>query len=150
MSYYKLYYHIVWRTKNSVAAIAEEHERDLYSYILGIVKATNSHLYRINSMPDHIHMLVEINPMISLSDFMKKVKFSSGNYMREHNDWFPLFKGWAKSFCAISYSNKERDVVIAYIANQKEHHKKINFADELKNILIETGIEYNEQYFLKE
>lgn len=92
MSYLKLYYHIIWRTKNSVPAISEDHEKELYNYIWGIVKSKDSYLYRINSMPDHVHMLVDINPNISLSDFMQQVKHSSGNYMRNHQDWYPLFR----------------------------------------------------------
>ncbi|MBQ0068638.1 MAG: IS200/IS605 family transposase [Bacteroidales bacterium] len=150
MAYIKLFYHIVWRTKNSVPAIAEEHERDLYNYIWGIAKATNSYMYRINSMPDHIHMLVEINPTISLSDFVKKVKISSGNFMREHRDWYPLFDGWGKSYCALTYCNKERDTVINYISNQKTHHVGQSFDSELKMMLHEAGVEYDLKYFLSE
>lgn len=150
MAYIKLFYHIVWRTKNSVPAISEIYERELYNYIWGIVKATNSYMYRINSMPDHVHMLVEINPTISLSEFVKKIKISSGNFMREHKEWFPLFTEWGKSYCALTYCKNERDIVINYIANQKSHHANKSFADELELMLHEAGVEYDSNYFLTE
>lgn len=146
MAYCQLYYHIVWRTKKSVPAISAEYERELYAYIWGIAKTTDSYLYRINSMPDHIHMFLSLSPTISLSDFVKKVKLSSGNFMRSHPEMFPRFDGWAKSYCAITYSKAERDTVIAYIANQKEHHRVRSFSDELKSLLDEAGVEYDPKY----
>lgn len=51
---------------------------------------------------------------------------------------------------AITYSLAERDTIINYIATQKEHHKKLSFSDELKKIMQEVGIKYDEKYFLKE
>jgi hypothetical protein len=40
--------------------------------------------------------------------------------------------------------------MIDYIKNQKEHHKKLSFEDEYRQLLIENGIEIQEQYFLKD
>lgn len=150
MAYIQLYYHIIWRTKDSVPAITEEHERDLYKFIWGTISNTGSHLYRINSMPDHVHMLVEVSPSVSLADFMKTVKLAAGNYMRDHAEHFPNFKGWGKSYCAITYCKAERDTVMQYIANQKEHHKQESFADEFERILREEGVDYNPAYLLSE
>ena len=55
MSYTQTYYHIVLRTHCSVPAIVEEHERELYSYILGFTKNKGGHLYRIGGMPEHVY-----------------------------------------------------------------------------------------------
>ena len=62
MSHISLTYHIVWRTKRSRNTIREQHERELYAYILGICQSKSSRLHRINSMPDHIHLCVEVSP----------------------------------------------------------------------------------------
>jgi hypothetical protein len=35
----------------------------------------------------------------------------------------PDFKGWQDSYCAFTYSVKEKDTIINYIKNPKEHHK---------------------------
>jgi len=37
-------------------------------------------------------------------------------------------------------------MIINYIKNQKEHHKKVSFEDELRALLIENGIEFDEKY----
>ena len=101
-------------------------------------------------MPDHIHMFVELSATISLSDFMQKIKLSSGNYMRQHPELFPRFQGWAKSYCAITYCEAEKPTVIEYIKNQKTHHRKVSLKDELTSILKEANIEYKEEYLLRE
>ena len=56
---------------------------------------------------------------------------------------------WSKRPCGaglITYSKAERDTVIAYIANQKEHHRVRSFLDELKSLLDEAGVEYDPKY----
>ena len=47
MSYTQTFYHIVLRTHRSIPAIAEEHERELYSYMLGIINNVGGRLYRV-------------------------------------------------------------------------------------------------------
>jgi len=49
---------------------------------------------------------------------------------------------------AFTYAIKDRDKIINYIKNQKEHHKKESFYDEFKRLLIENEIEFDEKYLL--
>jgi REP element-mobilizing transposase RayT len=91
-SYRQLLYHIVFRTKDSRATLRQENVRDLYAYITGIIKNKNSKLYRINGVEDHIHMLTDIHPSISLADFMRDVKANSSLWMKESGK-FPGFEG---------------------------------------------------------
>ena len=37
-------------------------------------------------------------------------------------------------------------MIVNYIMNQKEHHKKVSFEDELRALLIENGIAFDEKY----
>lgn len=147
MSYFSLTYHIVWRTKCSLPTINEEHERDLYAYIFGFCKEKKCKLYRINSMPEHIHMCVEIHPTISVSEFMKVLKKESSQWMKEHKEWFPLFEAWGNGYASFTYSAEDRPNIINYIRNQKEHHKKVDFRKEYEDMLIEFGFEPDKDVF---
>lgn len=149
MSYTRLLYHIVFRTKYNKPTIIEAHESDLYKYIWGIIKNKKSVLYRIGGVPDHIHLLVDIHPTIAISDFMREIKEHSSKWL-SRNPHFPNFEGWGESFAAFSYSLKEKENIINYIKNQKEHHKTITFEQEYRQFLIENEIEMNEKYFLKD
>jgi len=147
MSYTRLLYHIVFRTKQSKNTIPEQHDKELYAYIMGVIKNKKSKLYRIGGMPNHIHLLVDIHPTIAVSDLMKELKEYSSKWLST-NPNFPDFEGWAVSFAGFTYSLKEKQTIIDYIMNQ--NHKKISFEEEYRQFLIENGIDIDERYFLKE
>lgn len=146
MAYTNLLYHIVFRPKNSEPVISLAHEEVLYRYIWGYVTNKKGTLYRIGGMPDHIHMLVLLPPTLAISDFVHDLKISTSVFLSSKKDEFPKFKGWAKSYCALTYSKHEKDVVLNYIKNQKEHHKKVSFKDELVTLLEEMGVEADLKY----
>ncbi len=147
MSYTNLLYHIVFRTKFSKNTIPEEYEKELYAYIMGIIKNKKCKLYRIGGISNHIHLLIDIHPTIAISDLMKELKEYSSKWLKS-NPNFPKFDGWAASFAAFTYSLKEKQFIYDYIKNQNEHHKKVNFEDEYRVFLIENGIVIDEKYFL--
>ncbi len=149
MSYTRLLHHIVFRTKNSIPAIAPEHEETLYTYIWGVIKNKKSILYRIGGTPDHLHLLIDLHPSHSLSDFMRDLKVSSNKWLQE-NPHFPAFCGWAESYGAFSYGLDAKESIIKYIKNQKEHHKKESFADEFRRFMVKNEITIDERYFLKD
>lgn len=104
-------------------------------------------LYRINGVEDHIHILSDLHPTVSLADFVKDIKVSSSIWMKESGK-FPAFVGWQEGYGAFTYSIRERDMIINYIRKQKEHHKKETFQDEYKRLLIENDVEFDERYLL--
>lgn len=147
MSYTRLLYHIVFRTKYGLPTIVEEHEEILYRYIWGYSKEQDVVLYRINGMPDHLHLLVELKATTNVANFVKHLKNSTHLFLEQNRDYFPEFYAWSKGYCALTYSEREKAQIINYIKNQKEHHKSQNFVDEIKFLLTDYGIEYDEQYF---
>lgn len=149
MSYTNLVYHIVFRTYRSRPSINEESEKLLYAYILGFVKNQKGTLYRIGGMPDHIHMLVSIPPTIALSEYMRQLKLATGKWLKE-NPNFPIFDGWGQSFAAFTYSKEDVPVIRQYIINQKEHHKRVSFAEEYRKFILDNGGDIDEDYFLKD
>jgi len=149
MSYTKLLYHVVFRTKYGKNTISEQHEKELYGYIMGIITNKKSKLYRIGGIENHIHLLVDIHPTFAVSEFMKELKEYSSKWLSTNSN-FPNFEGWAVSFAAFTYSLNDKQKIINYIMNQKEHHKTVSFEDEYRQFLIENGIEIDERYFLKD
>lgn len=149
MSYTQLLYHIVIRTKYSSPVIPNEYSDDLYRYISGLVKNKKSFLYRINGMPEHIHLLVAIHPTISLSDFVRDLKTSTNKWMKNNNK-FSRFEAWGEKYAAFSCFYPDKETIINYIKNQREHHTKEDFITEYRRLIRENGIVINEEYFLKE
>ena len=146
-SYKQIYYQIVFGTKHRKPTIAESHCEELYKYISGIIKNNKCKLYRINGVEDHIHIFSDLHPSVALADFVKDIKVASSIWMKE-NGKFPEFEGWQDGYGAFTYSIREKEMIINYVKNQKEHHKKEKYYDEYKRLLIEHGIEFDEKYLL--
>ena len=146
-TYRQIYYQIVFGTKYRQPTINEAHDIELYKYIYGIIKNKKCKLYRINGIEDHIHIMSDLHPSVCLSDYVKDIKVASNLWMKESGR-FPEFEGWQDGYGAFTYSVREKDMIINYVKNQKEHHKVETFYDEFKRLLLENDIEFYEKYFL--
>ena len=149
MSYTQTFYHIILRTHCSIPAIVEDHERELYAYMLGFINNKGAHLYRIGGMPDHVHLFVSLPATLAMPKFVQELKISTSKWLKE-NPHFPLFDGWTKEYSGFSYNLRDKDMIVRYIARQKEHNRHVTFAEEYRQFLIENGVEIKEEYFLKE
>ncbi len=139
-TYRQILYHIVFGTKYREPAIIEKNESELYRYIWGILKNKKCKLYRINGMPDHVHILCDLHPDVSLSSLIKDIKIATNLWIKE-SGLFPEFTNWQEGYGAFTYSVKEKETIINYIKNQKEHHRNENFEQEFSKLLKENGIE---------
>ncbi len=145
-TYTQIYYHVIFSTKHRRPVLVAENRPELFSYIWGILKNKNCHLYRINAVDDHVHLFFSLHPSVALADLVKDVKVSSSLWIHEKG-LFPGFEGWQKNYSAFTHSARDQDVVIEYIKGQEEHHEQVSFADELRNILEEVGVKIDEKYF---
>ncbi len=144
MSYNKLTYHVVFPTHGRERTIAEEHEKDLYSYLTGIVKNQGGYVHAISGMPEHVHVVLDIPPTVTIADFVKAMKQHSSKWLRANKD-FPLWGGWGKSYAVFSCSAHDAGPVLRYVNNQKEHHSKNSFDGELMYLLDLAHIPYDER-----
>ncbi len=139
-------FHIVICTKNRKATIPEDHKRELYAYIFGIIKAKNCKLFRMNGVANHVHMLIELHPTVALSTLVRDIKRSSSIWL-SNNQNFPDFDGWAHEYFAFSKSFEDKQMVYNYILNQEQHHNLVSFDDEVQTFAIEECFEWKNSYF---
>jgi REP element-mobilizing transposase RayT len=145
-SYRQICYHIIFCTESNERTLPLEHSEELYRYIWGIVKNHKTRLYRINGMEEHIHMFTDLHPSISLAVFIQKIKTASSLWLKKNSN-FSRFRGWNAGYAALTYSWKDKDTIINYIMNQREHHKKVAFTAEYRLLLEESGVKIDERYF---
>jgi len=145
-SYRQLLYHLVFRTKDSLPSIKQENVNQLYAYIGGIIKNKNSHLYRVNGVENHLHILTDLHPSIALADFMRELKVATSVWMK-NSGFFPEFNGWAEGYGSFTCSYMDMARLIDYIKGQQENHRKRTFEDEYRSLLRESGITIDETYF---
>jgi REP element-mobilizing transposase RayT len=145
MPFTQILYHIVFSTKKRERTMNPERHEELFKYIWGTIKNKKCHMYRINGVEDHLHILSSLHPTISLSSFIKDIKVSSSIWIKK-NKIFPFFENWQDGYAAFTCSFENKTSLIKYIMNQKEHHRKISFKEELMTLFKDAGIKFNEKY----
>jgi putative transposase len=144
-TYTQILYQIVFSTKYRERTLTKNNRDTLYKYIWGLLKNKKCHLYRINGVEDHIHIVTDLHPSVALSSLVKDIKVSSSLYIKEQN-LFENFTSWQEGYGAFTYSMKEKDRLIEYVKNQEAHHNIKTFKDEYIELLTEHGIEFDEKY----
>src|SRR5690606_31935972 len=141
-SYTRSIYHVVFGTKRRRRTLNPAGREPFLTYGCGIIRGTDSHVYRINCVEDHIHILVGLPPTLDIATFVKRFKQSSGRWLRSHSD-FSDFDRWQEKYGAFTVSWEEKTKLIEYIQNQEEHHCTESFLDEFKRLAREAGLEWN-------
>ncbi len=122
-NYHKLYVHLILVTKYRDVMITEILEPQLYAFLRNKCEELNLHLYAINGVPDHLHMLIGFQPKTSISTIAKNLKGSSSRFMNEITGNNDLFE-WKRGYAVFTVSSQDRKRIIEYIKKQKQHHAK--------------------------
>ena len=146
-TYTQIYVHVVFAVEGRQSIIPTENKEELHKYITGILTRQKQKLIAVNSMPDHIHILVGQKPDISLSDLVGDIKTGSTNHINR-SGWVAGRFSWQEGFGAFSYSHSQLGTVIRYIQNQERHHAK-KFQDEYRTLLERFDVPHDERYIFK-
>jgi putative transposase len=117
--------------------------RHLHAYIAGVVRRQGATCLAVGGVADHVHILGGLKSIHALADFVRELKRNSSIWAAERYHAFE----WQIGYGAFSVSSRDVVGISAYIRNQEEHHRKVSSADELRSILDESGIAYDESYF---
>ena len=120
MPLWRLYYHIVWKTKNREKLITSEQEIQLYNYIIHKSAQYGSIVHSVNGMSDHIHVVTSIPPTLAVSEYVRKIKGSSSNFLNKISSAQFL---WQNGYGVFTVGVKNLEIAINYVKKQKEHHR---------------------------
>jgi putative transposase len=87
-----------------------------------------------------------MHPSLAPADLVRDIKTSSSIWIKK-SKLFPLFAGWSEGYGSFTCSYRDLDMLIEYVKNQQNHHKKITFEQEYRVILSEAGITPDERFF---
>jgi REP element-mobilizing transposase RayT len=142
--YYQISMQLVFAVKHRDALIQDNFRDELHKYIGGILVNQKHKPLAINSMKDHIHIFFGMHPC-DIPALIRDLKSDSSTFVNEKK--LSRFKfQWQEGYGLFSYSMSHRSIVIKYIENQQEHHKKILFKDEYMDFLREFQVVFNPKY----
>jgi putative transposase len=129
--------------------LTKNNRLELFKLIWEILKQKKCHLYRINGVENHLHILVGMQPTMDVANLVKDIKVASHLWIEEERA-FPGFIEWQVGYEAFTVSSKDKDDLIEYIKNQEIHHETETFEEEYVRLLKENDIDFNEQNLFEE
>ena len=142
-TYCSLPVHIVFATKDRQPLIDPEWRDDLFHYLGGTARKLGATTFGVGGTVDHVHMLIGLKTTHTVADLMREIKKSSSNWAVAKRADF----AWQTGYGAFGIRATEIPSVLNYIGQQEEHHRRISAADELRMLLAEFEVAYNEEYF---
>jgi putative transposase len=135
-SYYNIWIHAVFSTKERQPLITSEIENQLYPCLYNEFKSMDCALRIVNGLSDHVHCLFLLGPKRSISEVIKHIKGLSSHFINSHYSTPQKF-AWQKGYAAFSVSESRLGIVYQYIKNQKNNLKSLE--EEGLNFLNKMG-----------
>ena len=143
----KILLHVIFSTKGRKNTLYQEMCSPLLAYVHGIARNEGVQVLAGNAVEDHIHLLLAVKPVSAPAELVKTIKANSSRWIHEKHIHLRDF-AWQSGYGIFSVSESAAGSVVAYIANQEQHHHRMPFAEELRLLLEKHGIEYDPEHYL--
>ena len=141
----QVYLRLFFSTRGRAPLLIDSVRGELHSYMAAVLNNLGCHAVLVNSVEDHVHILLTLSRTISVSVMVEEVKTSSSKWLKKQPD-VPRDFAWQNGFGVFSVSASNMPEVEKYIACQKEHHRRRSFQEEFLVLLKKHDVEYDERY----
>jgi putative transposase len=142
----KILVHAVFSTKDRRPLLRDKPLREeLHHYIGGILNQHDCQPVIVGGAEDHVHLLCALSRTITAAEMVKEVKRGSSIWLKTKAEDLRDF-AWQNGYGIFSIGFSQIETVRKYIAGQEEHHRKVSFQDEFRELLRRYEIEFDERY----
>jgi REP element-mobilizing transposase RayT len=134
--------HVIFSTKDRQKTISPELQPQLWAYVAGVCKKLEILVHAVGGIEDHIHLLIQVPPSLSVAKAILTIKSNSSRWANEQGRKF----AWQQGYRAFSVSSSNIPAVVQYIRNQQEHHKKRGFEEEFVALLKKHGVTFDPKF----
>ncbi len=136
--------HIIFSTKYRVEWITDNAAPRLYAYMAEVAKSKKAYAIEIGGIEDHVHILANFHASRSVASVVGAIKSNSSRLAKEllDNEDF----GWQAGYAGFSVSESEVGRVRRYIRNQRDHHRRMTYEDEIRRICQRYGVKPDETF----
>lgn len=118
---YSCKYHVVFCPKYRRPVLVDGVRERLKEIICGVVAEVAADLIEMEVMPDHVHVLVEVDPQFGIHTLVKRMKGRSSRLLRQE---FPKLKSrlptlWTNSYFVSTVGGAPLAVIKKYLEEQK-------------------------------
>jgi putative transposase len=114
-------YHVVWCPKYRRSVLVDGADEQLKAIVNRVCEARQAQLIEMEVMPDHVHLLVDVDPQFGIHRLVKEIK---GTSSRELRAGFSFLKRrlptlWTNSYFVSTVGGAPLAIVKQYIENQR-------------------------------
>jgi putative transposase len=139
-----LHYHVVFSTKERCPFMDASWRERLHAYLAGAIRTAGGVPETVGGVADHVHLLMGLRATHRLADVVRDIKAASSGWV--HQELNQAVFSWQDGYGAFSVSASQLKVVKQYITNQSAHHQKRGFQDEYRELLLKSGVGFDEKY----
>jgi len=136
----RIYVHLVFATRFREPILGDDVRLPLHEFIRGVLHTRGDYPEAINSVEDHIHILMQLGRMSAISAAVEDVKTTSSKWLKQRGRRYRNFH-WQKGYGAYAVCHDRLPIVRRYIARQQQHHAKYTFEKEYRAHLADHGLE---------
>lgn len=118
---YSCKYHVIWCPKYRRKVLVNDVADRLTELIHKIASDHQSDVIELEIMPDHVHLLIEVDPQYGIHRLVKQIKGQTSRVLRQE---FTKIKSrlptlWNNSYFVCTVGGAPLEVIKQYIENQK-------------------------------
>jgi putative transposase len=118
---YSCKYHVVWCPKYRRPVLVHGVDVRLKEIISQVCTDVRTELLQLEVMPDHVHLLVDVDPQYGIHRLVKLIKGCSSRLLRDEYAWLRsrLPTLWTNAYFVSTVGGAPLEVIKQYIAQQK-------------------------------
>jgi REP-associated tyrosine transposase len=119
---YSSKYHVVWCPKYRRKVLVDAIAKRLFALIHKAASKYRAEIIALEIMPDHVHLLVEVDPQLGIHRLVKYIKGVTSHDLRKE---FPSLSSrlpslWTHSYFVSTVGGAPLEVIKQYVENQKK------------------------------
>lgn len=118
---YSCKYHVIWCSKYRRKVLIEEVGQRLKELIVGVASELRVDIIEMEIMPDHVHLLLEVDPQFGIHRAVKNIKGKTSRILRAEfislRTRLPSL--WTNSYFVATVGGAPLEVIKQYIESQK-------------------------------
>ena len=119
---YSCKYHVVWCPKYRRSVLIDGVDVRLKELLVEKCAEHQAEIIELEVMPDHVHLLVEVDPQYGIHRLVKQIKGYSSRILRQEFPWLrsriPTL--WTNSYFVSTVGGSPLEAIKKYIENQKD------------------------------
>ena len=135
--------HVVFSTKGRMPMVRDELAPALHAYLAGTARRLDCECFRVGGIADHVHLALRLASTRTAAKTVSELKTSSSVWMKEQG---VIEFAWQRGYGLFSVSPADLGSLVRYIDEQKAHHAKRDFQEEMRAFCKRYGVPLHEQY----